>query len=231
MQENEFDQPIGDPLNQWEPPMHPPRSTIEGVSVRLEPLSVEKHAEALFSEFTKHGKDEDWTYLPYGPFSNAENFSEWMRVSCEKDDPQFYTVILLATGTAVGMASYLRIKPEVGCIEVGHIHYSNTLRQSRAATEVMFLMMQQVFDLGYRRYEWKCDDLNEPSKSAARRLGFQFEGVFKQAAIYKGRNRDTAWFSIVDQNWETMKPIYETWLASDNFDKDGQQKQRLTKFY
>ncbi|MDH3859629.1 MAG: GNAT family N-acetyltransferase, partial [Gammaproteobacteria bacterium] len=145
------------------------------------------------------------------------------------DDPCFFSVIDLATGKAVGVASYLRIEPGVGVIEVGHIHFSPSMQGKPISTEAMFLMMRQVFDVwGYRRYEWKCDALNAPSCAAAQRLGFMFEGIFRQATIYKQRNRDTAWFSILDREWPTAKAVFEQWLSTENFDSEGTQKTSLS---
>jgi len=148
---------------------------------------------------------------------------------CSKDDPKFYAIVDYKTQQAVGIASYLRIDPANGSIEVGHINYSPVLQNSIAATEAMFLMMQNVFNLGYRRYEWKCDALNQRSRNAAARLGFQFEGVFRQATIYKGRNRDTAWFSIIDRDWPQLQLVYNTWLSPQNFNDKGEQKRSLSK--
>jgi len=151
-----------------------------------------------------------------------------MRESCVGEDPLFHAIIDVKAGKAVGVASYLRIEPSVGVIEVCHIHYSPLIQKTPAATEAMYLMMKRVFDeLGYRRYEWKCDALNEGSRKAARRLGFTFEGVFRQATIYKGRNRDTAWFSVIDKEWPTLKNAFENWLKPANFDVEDRQKTSL----
>jgi len=151
-----------------------------------------------------------------------------MRKSCLGEDPLFHAIVERKTGEAVGVASYLRIDPANGVIEVGHINYSPLLQRTRAATEAMFLMMRRVFDeLGYRRYEWKCDALNAPSRAAAGRYGFRFEGIFRQATVYKGRNRDTAWYAIIDKDWPALKAAYERWLAPENFDAEGRQRVRL----
>ena len=153
---------------------------------------------------------------------------DWISTDCLGDDPCFFSVIDLASGRAVGVASYLRIDPANGVIEVGHIHFSPLMQGKPISTEAMYLMMRQVFDvLGYRRYEWKCDALNEPSCAAARRLGFLFEGTFRQATMYKGRNRDTAWFAILDREWPLAREAFEAWLAPDNFDEEGVQLERL----
>jgi len=151
-----------------------------------------------------------------------------MEPSCASDDPLFHAIVDLAAGKAAGMAAYMRISPGIGVIEVGSIAYSTRLQRTPVATEAMFLMMQRVFnELGYRRYEWKCDSLNEASCRAAERLGFTFDGIFKQSVVYKGRNRDTAWYSILDQRWPAIEKAYVSWLDADNFDEDGQQKRNL----
>ena len=163
-----------------------------------------------------------------GPSSNSEEFRRWIENDCLAEDPLFFAVIPRSTGKAAGIASYLRIKPESGSIEVGHIHFSPSLQRTPAATEAMFLMMRQAFELGYRRYEWKCDALNGPSCSAAERLGLSFEGIFRQATVYKGRNRDTAWFAAIDAEWPLLRDAFERWLRPENFDSDGRQLQSLS---
>ena len=151
-----------------------------------------------------------------------------MMKTCLDDDPLFHAVVDRANGRATGVASYLRIEERAGVIEVGHINYAPPLQRTPASTEAMYLMMRRVFDeLGYRRYEWKCDALNAPSRAAARRLGFRFEGIFRQATVYKGRNRDTAWFSVLDSEWPALKAAFERWLSPENFDEDGRQRQSL----
>jgi len=225
MPANALDQPIGEPLSDWQPVSPPPRQAIEGRFCRIEPIDVDRHGPDLFKAFRTDGAEKNWTYLPYGPFDAEGAFLDWMTAACLGDDPLFHTIIDRATGKAVGIASYLRIEPGVGVIETGHLHYSPLLQRQPAATEAMFLMMRRVFsELGYRRYEWKCDALNAPSRRAAERLGFRFEGIFRQATIYKGRNRDTAWFSIIDREWPSLERAYEQWLAPKNFDERGGQK-------
>ena len=170
-----------------------------------------------------------WTYMAVGPFNaDRAGFDAWL-ASCETStDPLFYTVISTETGKAMGYTSYLRIEPKVGVIEVGNITLSPALQRTVMATETMYLMMKRVFDeLGYRRYEWKCDSLNAQSRSAAARLGFTYEGIFRQATLYKGRNRDTAWFSILDSEWPALKTRFEGWLSATNFDADGRQRVAL----
>ena len=227
---NTLGQPVGLDLD-WQPCQRPPRSVIEGRFCRIEPLQPAQHSEALFHAFAEDRDGANWTYLPYGPFEQLSDFRQWLDSGCLGDDPLFYAIIDQRSGKAVGMASYLRIDPAVGVIEVGHIHFSPLLQRTPLATEAMFLMMQRVFDeLGYRRYEWKCDAQNGPSKKAARRLGFIFEGIFRQATIYKGRNRDTAWFAIIDLDWPALKAAFQCWLAEDNFDSEGQQKRSLQQY-
>jgi RimJ/RimL family protein N-acetyltransferase len=202
---------------------------MQGRLCRLEPVSLEAHAQDLYNAYALDLDNRNWTYLPYGPFATLAEFQAWIKNTCLGDDPCFFTVIDQNTGKAVGVASYLRINPAVGVIEVGHIHFSPSMQGGAISTEAMYLMMKLVFDdLGYRRYEWKCDALNAPSCAAAIRLGFEFEGIFRQATIYKQRNRDTAWYSIIDREWSVIKQAFETWLRSDNFDADGQQKTSLS---
>ena len=225
---NTYGQPIGSPVSDWQECAFPPRSTMSGKWCRVEIFSPEEHAEELFSAYVKQRNDQDWTYLPYGPFEHFDDYQNWLTKACCGDDPLFHTIIEAETNKAVGVASFLRIQPVVGVIEVGHIHFSPLLQKTPVATEAMFLMMSRVFDeLGYRRYEWKCDALNAPSRKAAERFGFSFEGVFRQATMYKNRNRDTAWFGIIDKDWPILKKAFQTWLKPDNFDTQGRQKKSL----
>ena len=225
---NDLGQPIGFPLPKWKPPEAPPRTPMEGRFCRLEPLDPSIHAASLHSANSMDAEGQMWTYLPYGPFDSLDIYRAWLDEMSRRTDPLFFAIIDPATGRAVGLASYLRIDPAAGSIEVGHLNYSPLLQRTPAATEAMFLMMQRVFDLGYRRYEWKCDALNEPSRAAALRLGFSFEGVFRQAVVVKGRNRDTAWFSIIDSEWPALKTAFQRWLAPENFDPQGKQYERLS---
>lgn len=228
---NNLDQPVGFPIEAWSACPLPPRVPLTGRYCTVEPLDAARHGADLASIFVHESKDADWTYLPYGPYNQEDDFLSWLESVEPSADPLFHAVIDSATNTAVGIASYLRIEPAVGVIEVGHIHFSPRLQKTPAATEAMYLMMKRVFDeLGYRRYEWKCDALNAPSRAAAERLGFQFEGIFRQATIYKGRNRDTAWFSILDSEWPRLQERFAQWLQPENFDANGQQKQRLGDF-
>jgi RimJ/RimL family protein N-acetyltransferase len=224
---NDLGQPIGDPLDVALPCPFPPRKPMTGRRVTIVPSDPVAHAEALFNAFCLDEKGRNWTYLPYGPFASAGELREWLEATCTGDDPLFHT-ILDREGQPVGLASYLRIDPANGAIEVGHIHLSPRLQRTAMSTEAMFLMMARVFDtLGYRRYEWKCDALNAPSRAAAERLGFSFEGIFRQATHYKGRNRDTAWYAIIDKDWPAQKDRFLRWLDPSNFDEKGRQKTPL----
>ena len=224
---NEFGQPIGFAVPQWTPPSIPPRIPLQGRFCRVEPLTVTQHAADLYSA-NQADTGLMWTYMGYGPFANLDDYTAWMTRVCQGTDPLFYAIVDQGTGKAVGVASYLRLDPANGAIEVGHIAYSPLLQRTPAATEAMYLLMKQVFDLGYRRYEWKCDSLNAPSRAAAQRLGFSFEGIFRQAVIYKGRNRDTAWYAITDKAWPALQAAFAQWLAPANFDDQGQQQVALT---
>ncbi len=226
---NALGQPIGAPLPDWTARPRPPRTPMAGRFCRIEPLD-ERHAADLFAANAADRDGRNWTYLGYGPYAALEDYRRWVAASARSEDPLFHA-ILDGTGRAVGVASYLRIDPAVGVIEIGHVNYSPALQRTPAATEVMYLMMRRVFDeLGYRRYEWKCDALNQPSRAAAARLGFTFEGVFRQATLYKGRNRDTAWFSIIDREWPARRRAFERWLDPANFDAEGRQCASLASF-
>jgi len=226
---NDLGQPIGFPLPNWKPCAPPPTTPMVGTHCRLERLNIDAHAQDLFDANMTDTEGRIWTYMGYGPFDDVALYKEWVTSQALGDDPLFHAIIDLTTNKAVGVASYLRIEPPIGSIEVGHINYSPLLQKTVAATEAMYLMMARVFDeLGYRRYEWKCDNANAKSRGAAARLGFTFEGVFRQCTIYKGRNRDTAWFSILDSEWPALKAAYQEWLDPDNFDGDGQQKKALS---
>ncbi len=203
---------------------------MEGRYCRVEPLDPGRHAAELHAANCEDRDGRNWTYLPYGPYAALEEYRRWTETVCCADDPLFHAIVDRPSGRAVGVASYMRIDPAVGVIEVGGINYAPPLQRKPAATEAMYLMMRRAFDeLGYRRYEWKCDTLNAPSRAAAERLGFRFEGIFRQATIYKNRNRDTAWFSIIDREWPALKRAFERWLEPENFDAAGKQRHRLTE--
>lgn len=223
---NELGQPIGAPLTIALPRPRPPRTPMQGRWCAVVPLDPDAHAAALYAAYAADREGRIWTYLPTGPFADLASYRAWMDQTCLTDDPLFHTI--LVDGQPLGVASLMRIDPAHGVIEVGHINFSPALSQTRAATEAMFLMMSRAFDeLGYRRYEWKCDALNAPSRRAALRLGFTYEGTFRQATTYKGRNRDTAWFAITDGDWPRLKAGFQAWLDPANFDPSGQQHSRL----
>ncbi|MEY4941390.1 MAG: hypothetical protein RIQ93_3125 [Verrucomicrobiota bacterium] len=227
---NSLNQPVGAPLRDWRPPARPSRDGLVGRFCRLESLDPARHAADLHEANALDADGRMWTYLPYGPFGNLAEYRAWMEAKWLGDDPLFYAIVDAASGHAVGVASYLRIDPASGAIEVGHLGFSPPLQRTPAATEAMALMMAHVFALGYRRYEWKCDALNAPSRAAAVRLGFTFEGIFRQATVVKGRNRDTAWYSMLDSEWPARQIAFEGWLAPENFDATGRQRQRLGDF-
>lgn len=208
---------VGLPLS-FSPPPHPPRAVLQGAHCRLEPLAP-AHADELFAAF--QADDSIWTWLPYGPFADACEYARWICVFAAGDDPQFYALRDAASGRAAGVASYLNISPAGGSLEVGHICLAAQIQKTRAATEAMFLLMQNAFALGYRRYEWKCNALNDKSCRAAERLGLSFEGVFRQATVSKSRNRDTAWFAATDRDWPALQTAFGDWLADANFAADG----------
>ncbi len=222
---NALGQPIGDPVPDWRPPPVPPHERLTGRDCELRPLAPDD-APALWRAYALDSDGRNWTYLAQGPYERREDFDGWVADASASRDPLFYTVATAAEG-AVGVASYLRIAPSAGTIEVGHIHFSPLLQHTRAATEAMYLMMRHAFELGYRRYEWKCDALNAPSRRAAERLGFTFEGIFRQALVVKGRNRDTAWYACIDSEWPALRQAFDTWLDPANFDADGRQRQPL----
>jgi RimJ/RimL family protein N-acetyltransferase len=226
---NHLGQPIGFPVPGWAARPYPPRIVMPGRFCRLEPLDAARHAEPLFAAIKLDKDDRNWTYLPSGPYATKAEFRAWVEPASVDDAQLFFAVIDLASGRAVGYASYLRIDPKNGTIEVGSINYSPALQHTAAATEAMYLMMRNAFDgLGYRRYEWKCNALNAPSCAAATRLGFTYEGTFRQAMVVKGQNRDSAWFAILDREWPALKPAFERWLAPANFDPDGRQRESLS---
>jgi RimJ/RimL family protein N-acetyltransferase len=203
---------------------------MSGRFCRLEPLDPPRHVRDLFAANALDTAGRNWTYLPYGPFGSFDEYAAWVVAAASQPDPQFFAIIDTDTGKAAGVAAYLRIDPTAGSIEVGHINYSPLLQRRATATEAMYLMMRRAFELGYRRYEWKCDALNGPSRHAAERLGFSYEGLFRQARVTKGRNRDTAWYAVIDHDWPPLKEAFERWLAETNFDERGIQRAPLRQF-
>jgi RimJ/RimL family protein N-acetyltransferase len=206
----------------------PSKKKLIGKYCFLEPINIKKHSKDLYKNFSLDKKNIIWTYLPYGPFKSYGSFKKWLKSFCLNKDPFFYAIYSKKYKQYCGMASYLRITPEHGSIEVGHINYSPILQNTTEGTETMYLMMKNAFEvLGNRRYEWKCNNLNSASKYAAERLGFKFEGIFRQMFIFKGRNRDTAWYSIIDKEWINCKTKYLSYLKKSNFTKVNRQRKKL----
>ena len=225
---NALGQAGGFAVEGWTQPSFPPLEPMAGRTCRVEPLDVARHAADLH-EANLLGEDgRNWAYLPYGPFATFDDYHAWLKGAAARSDPQFHTIVDLATGAPAGVASYLRIDPEAGSIEVGHIKYAPGLQRTIAATEAMYLMMRRAFALGYRRYEWKCNALNAPSRAAAQRLGFSYEGIFRQARVDKGRNRDTAWYAMIDREWPAIDRAFQRWLDPSNFDAQGRQRTSLS---
>jgi RimJ/RimL family protein N-acetyltransferase len=210
----------------WRPAQRPQRVPIDGELVRLEPLDPEHHGADLYE--ASIGAESTWDYLPYGPFATREEFLSWLRERAVLDDPLAYTIIDRGAAAARGIATLMSIEPDHGSIEIGHIWLSPALQRTREATEAIYLLSRYAFEvLGNRRYEWKCDAANSPSRRAAERFGFTFEGVFRQHRVVKGRNRDTAWYSITDAEWPLRRAAFEAWLSPDNFDAEGRQRRSL----
>ena len=227
---NSYQQAIGESLPDWTPRALPARSPIHGRYCRLEPLEPQRHAADLYAAYSQAADGRDWTYLPVGPFHGAADYYAHAERAAANPDFLHYAVIDLKTERAVGTLALMRMDPANGVIEVGFVVFSPLLQRTPISTEAQFLLMQYVFDgLGYRRFEWKCDNLNAPSLLAAERLGFRFEGIFLQATVYKNRNRDTAWFSIIDGEWPALRAQFEQWLAPENFDVHGQQQRSLSQ--
>jgi RimJ/RimL family protein N-acetyltransferase len=213
----------------WRPAARPARIDLRGTHVQLRPLDPDADAEPLYAEsHPPLGDPGMWTYLPNGPYRNPGELRGALRTSAASEDPLFCALVPLPGGRPAGVASYLRITPEHGVIEIGHIWFGASLRRTTAASEAIYLLAAHAFDeLGYRRLEWKCDSLNQASRRAAERFGFRFEGVFSHHMVVKGRNRDTAWFAITDENWPAVRAGFDLWLAPANRNEDGSQKQGL----
>lgn len=224
---NALGQPIGPELTGWRPPPRPERRVLEGRYCRVEPLDVQRHAAGLHAANSLDREGRMWTYLYSGPFASFDAYRAWLEPRPASDDPLFFAFVDTARAQAVGTGAYMRIDPANGVMEIGHLAFSPLMQRTPIATEAMYLMMRSAFELGYRRYEWKCDALNAASWRAAERLGFTFEGIFRQAIVYKGRNRDTAWFSIIDHEWPALDAAFRAWLDPANFDADGRQRRKL----
>ena len=227
VQLNQYGQPVGPQVPDWTPPHLPERRTLSGYGCRVEPLRVD-HANALWHAYNTPEQVSLWTYLAAGPFANADEVRSWVASMSSTDDPLMFAIVDEPSGQALGVAGYLRIMPGAGSIEVGHLTFSPALQRNRLATAAMALMMEYAFELGYRRYEWKCNALNAASRRAAERLGFLYEGTFRQANVVKGRSRDTAWYSILDSEWPALRAAYTQWLDPANFDAAGQQRTALS---
>jgi len=218
-------------LQNWTPRPKPERKVLEGRYVRLEPLDPQKHGDELFAASSVADADQRFTWLFEFPPATRAEFEPWLDKVSKSEDPLFFAVIDKASGKVAGRQTLMRIDPVHGVIEIGNIYWGPLISRKPAATEAQFLFMQYIFDeLGYRRYEWKCNNDNAPSKRAAERFGFTFEGIFRQHMVAKGKNRDTAWYSILDSEWPALKKAYQAWLAPENFDSDGQQIKRFEEF-
>ncbi len=216
-------------LSRWTARPRPQRKPMEGRYARLEPLDVAKHGDQLYEASSKVDAERLWFYSGDGPYPTRESFQPWLEKAQASDDPLMFVIIDKATGRVEGRQTFMRITPEHGVIEIGYIMYGPAIARTRVATEAFYLFAAHAFDdLGYRRYEWKCDDANVPSKNAALRFGYTFEGIFRQHMVYKGRNRDTAWFSMLDSEWPGIRRAFQDWLAPENFDAQGKQKISLS---
>ena len=222
---NQFGQPIGPPVEDWAPRPHPQRRIIEGRYCELQPLDPGRHADALFRAFAE-GDGSDWTYLPDEPPVDRSAYRALLMERAETRDPLHFAIVVAAE--PIGTVALMRIDPANGAVEIGHVVFSPRLQRTRAGTEAIVLLLRMAFDeLGYRRVEWKCDALNAPSRQAALRYGFTFEGMFRKAVVVKGRNRDTAWFSLVDDDWPARRSDFVAWLDATNFDASGRQVREL----
>ncbi|MEL6298166.1 MAG: GNAT family protein [Pseudomonadota bacterium] len=225
---NPLDQPIGLPVDGWSPRARPGPEPMTGRFCRVEPLKVDGHLPQLWAALQHDAEGRNWTYSNDPPPTSRDDFAGRLAGMARSPDPLFHAIVDPATDAAVGWAAFMRIDPANGVIEIGTIHFTELLKRTPAGTEALYLMMRRAFDeLGYRRLEWKCDALNQPSRAAALRYGFTFEGIFRQALVYKGRNRDTAWYAILDSEWPAIKAGFEVWLAPENFDGHDQQRASL----
>jgi RimJ/RimL family protein N-acetyltransferase len=225
---NKYDQPIGPAVDQWTERARPPRLALHGRYCRLEPVDPQRHAGDLLAAYMDAPDARDWTYLFHERPETLSLFNDYLAGLAKSEDPLHYAIVDTETAKPVGTAALMRIDPAHGVIEVGSIAYSPRIKRTRAGTEAMYLLMRLVFDdLGYRRFEWKRDSLNDPSRVAAQRYGFTFEGIFRKAVVYKGRSRDTAWYSIIAEEWPRVRSAFDAWLDPKNFDEKGRQKRAL----
>ncbi len=217
-----------DDLKNWQPRPRPERVVLEGRYVRLEPLNPGVHGDELYAASSVPDADGRFAWLPETPPQSRAEFQPWLDKAEASEDPLYFVVIDKASGKVVGRQTLLRIDPANGVIEIGHVYWGPAMARTRGATEAQFLLAQYALGaLGYRRYEWKCNNRNEPSKRAAERFGFKFEGIFRQHMVVKGENRDTAWYAMIDKEWPALARAYDAWLDPGNFDGDGNQKKRL----
>lgn len=216
-----------DDLRKWLGAPKPERRVLEGAFARLEPLDARQHSASLFKAVAGSGAHERFRYMAEEPPADLQGFIQWVEKVSASNDPLFFAVVDKATGQAEGRQALMRIDAANGVIEIGNIMWGPAIARTRVTTEAFFLFADYIFGLGYRRFEWKCNDLNGPSKNAAERFGFSFEGIFRQHMVVKGLNRDTAWFSIIDSSWPRLRAGYERWLKADNFDSSGRQLSKL----
>jgi RimJ/RimL family protein N-acetyltransferase len=222
---------MSEDLRDWHPCSRPERRVLQGRYVRLEPLEAKRHSDGLYEASTVSDADSRFRWLTETRPANREALQPWLEKSQASEDPLFFAVIDQATGKVAGRQTLMRIDTANGVIEIGAIYWGPRIARTPAATEAQYLFQKYIFqDLRYRRYEWKCHNENEPSKRAALRFGFTFEGIFRQHVVFKGGNRDTAWFSIIDKEWPALQRAYEAWLDPANFDAAGQQRRRLEEF-
>lgn len=227
-EKNEFNQIVGYPISNWQAAKRPANECLYGKYCYLEPVDVNKHATNLYEALAIDNAGESWTYLPYGPFNTQIDFKTWLQTVTSEKDIFLYAILNIHTQLPMGLAGYMRITPEHGVIEIGHVHFSNLMKRTPAATEAIYLLLDHAFEtLTYRRCEWKCNALNQASRDAAERFGFTFEGTFRQHFVFKNRNRDTTWFSMLDSEWPAIKAKFQTWLHPANFDAQGRQRLSL----
>lgn len=231
MSVNEYNQPIGISLPDWKPAAMPLPHTMTGRFCRLEPLDAEKHAAGLFAAHQLAPDDRNWTYLPYDRPGSPKAMQDFLQTMLATEGFVHFAVIDRQSEKPIGSVALMRIDPASGVLEIGHVNFSPLMQRTSASTEVIFLLLSYTFDeLGYRRCEWKCDGLNAPSRAAAMRFGFLFEGTFKNAIVTKGRNRDTDWFAITAERWPGIRAAFLSWLDAGNFDSEGRQIRRLGDF-
>lgn len=220
---NALGQPVGENIGPWLPPPRPQAQTLQGVRTRLHAVRANRDGPGLYHEVIANSDIRDWTYMPQGPFRDEDEWLQWFSTFVSNPELVTYAIQDPQDGRFKGLGSYLRIREATGCIEIGYLFFGHALQRTPAATEAIFLLLDHAFELGYRRCEWKCDALNERSRRAATRYGFEYEGTFRQATLYKQRNRDTAWFAITDRRWQLLKPRFQRWLSDENFDGQGRQ--------